>query len=743
MGRWTNDRKITLGFVTAFALMFALPLIVYDNKSRLLDSSHSIAHTHEVIAQLQAVQLSLMQAESGERAYLITAREEYLPGYEAAAFDTKQHLARVRELTADNVVQQKRLEILKPLIASRIEQLEHAIGVRRTEGLDAAAEFLQSDRARKTSDHIRRRVGEMKAHEERLLGERATLLHTSVAQGSSVFWIITALNFVILGFSFYLVNRYITHRRRAEETLKQAKDAAEGANVAKSAFLANMSHEIRTPMTAILGYVDALLEPGQTQSDRLDATQTIRRNARHLMDLIDEVLDLSKIEAGKMTLERIACEPPQLLFDVISMMRPRATDKKLTLNLVFDGPVPTLIKTDPLRLKQVLVNLVGNAIKFTETGGVEVRVSCRRDAATAATTLVFAITDSGIGIDGANIERLFHPFTQADESMTRRFGGTGLGLSISQRLTRMLGGEMTLKSQVGAGSTFTVAFDVGPVADADMVENVSESIKQHAVTSTGAAGAAPPQEITLDATILLAEDGIDNQRLISTYLKRAGAEVVIAENGRVAVEQASSRAFDVILMDMQMPDVDGYAATSDLRSRGLAVPIIALTAHAMSEDRAKCLNAGCTDYLTKPVDRSVLLSVIKSYLPQTRAAAQDAKERPTVRSTFAGDPDMAEALAEYVANLPGQVDELLSLLERRDAEPLRRMVHQFKGSGGGYGFAAISGTAAKAERQILAGAAGDVVAASVNELVAVIRGVEGYAATSTTHSRSDPTREAA
>jgi CheY-like chemotaxis protein/HPt (histidine-containing phosphotransfer) domain-containing protein len=302
---------------------------------------------------------------------------------------------------------------------------------------------------------------------------------------------------------------------------------------------------------------------------------------------------------------------------------------------------------------------------------------------------------------------------------------------------------MTLKSQVGAGSTFTVAFDVGPVADADMVENVSESIKQHAVTSTGAAGAAPPQEITLDATILLAEDGIDNQRLISTYLKRAGAEVVIAENGRVAVEQATSRAFDVILMDMQMPDVDGYAATSDLRSRGLVVPIIALTAHAMTEDRTKCINAGCTDYLTKPVDRHVLLSVIKSYLPEKRVTARETDQRPTLRSTFAGDADLADVLREYVANLPKQVDELLSLLERRDADALRRMVHQFKGSGGGYGFAAITDAAAKAERQLIAGAAGDVVAASVNELVAVIRSVEGYAGTLQTKPKSGPSREAA
>jgi two-component system, sensor histidine kinase len=410
--------------------------------------------------------------------------------------------------------------------------------------------------------------------------------------------------------------------RGANDELRGARDRAEAANRAKSAFLANMSHEIRTPMTAIVGYADMMLEPEQTLSDRQDCLQVIRRNARHLLALIGDILDLSKIEADKMTVERITCDPAQLAVDVVSLIRPKAVEKGLTFDLTFGGEIPRQVMSDPLRLKQVLVNLCGNAVKFTERGGVRMRVSCARTPG-GPDRLQFDVADTGIGLTAAQIGRLFQPFSQADESMTRRFGGTGLGLVISKRLAELMGGDIRVQSVAGCGSTFTLVIDPGSLDGVEMSCGLEESMV--AVVAPQPAG----PRMRLSGRILLAEDGPDNQRLISTHLRRAGADVVVVENGRLALERVASEGgrFDLIFMDMQMPELDGYGATSELRRRGWTGPVVALTAHAMSGDREKCLRAGCTDYLTKPVDRDVLVRTAASYMAPAAAPPRRARWR--------------------------------------------------------------------------------------------------------------------
>ncbi len=409
----------------------------------------------------------------------------------------------------------------------------------------------------------------------------------------------------------FMTSRIAAHIREQVRIIEDAKvhlevalAAADAANRAKSAFLANMSHEIRTPMTAILGYADLLLEPAQAPRDRLDAVQTIRRNGEHLLSIINDILDLSKIEAGRMVIEQIDVDPLTVIEEVFSLMQVRAKGKGLTLvsDLVF--PQPVIIRSDPTRLRQILVNLVGNAIKFTETGGVTVRTSF---VPAPQPRMRFSVQDTGIGIDPAALSNLFQPFTQADVSTTRRFGGTGLGLTISQRLATMLGGDIEVESTPGEGSTFTVWIGCESVSEDDM------RFEAPLAESAGQSARSSGEPARLSAHILLAEDGPDNQRLISYHLRKAGATVTIAENGRIAVERAlaalrEGRPFDVILMDMQMPEMDGYTASSLLRAEGFRGPIVALTAHAMSGDRDKCIHAGCSDYLTKPIDRDRLLA---------------------------------------------------------------------------------------------------------------------------------------
>ncbi len=403
----------------------------------------------------------------------------------------------------------------------------------------------------------------------------------------------------------------------ANLALNEANLAAESATVAKSEFLANMSHEIRTPMTAILGYTEILSE-NVTKPENRDAVTTITRNGNHLLEIINDILDLSKIEAGKTTVEQIPCSPCALVSEVVSLMRVRTETKGLTLDAIYsDGPIPETIRSDPVRVRQILINLIGNAVKFTNTGGVRLITRLVRDA--GEPRIQFDVVDTGVGMTQVQAARLFQPFSQADTSMARKFGGTGLGLVISKRFAEMLGGDIVLaETREGSGTRFRATIATGPLDGVKMVRDpATEPI-------TPVAPIIPPVQPpkSLNCCILLAEDGLDNQRLIKHILNKAGADVTLAENGKLAVEAILATlegsdggpGFDLILMDMQMPEMDGYQATAEIRKKGWCGPIIALTAHAMAGDREKCLVAGCDDYATKPVNRKKLIEMIGRHL---------------------------------------------------------------------------------------------------------------------------------
>lgn len=400
-------------------------------------------------------------------------------------------------------------------------------------------------------------------------------------------------------------NTDITELIENEEKLEKARITAEMATKARGEFLANMSHEIRTPMTAILGHTEILADH-LTNPDDLQSVETIQRNGKFLLQIINDILDLSKIDSGKFEIEQIAISPSEILNEIRSLLDVRAAEKQIAFQVHLDGSIPNTIQTDPIRLRQILVNLVGNAIKFTDSGRVD--LYCRYDRSRNA--MVFRIIDTGIGIDAEVLPNLFQPFVQADASSTRAFEGTGLGLAISKRLAEMLGGTILVESQRNVGSVFSLEIDCGQIGQEPWIDQIMPIHSDGKSTKLA----------KVQGLVLVVDDRRDIRFLAQNFLEKAGARVVFATNGAEAIDMLTSEPLlsqspvDAVLMDMQMPIMDGYTAAKKLREWGFSKPIIALTANAMKDDRDKCLASGCDDYATKPLDGSTLVHLVASYI---------------------------------------------------------------------------------------------------------------------------------
>jgi PAS domain S-box-containing protein len=399
--------------------------------------------------------------------------------------------------------------------------------------------------------------------------------------------------------------KLLTELTKTQEDLNHSKNEAERANASKTEFLAHMSHEIRTPVGAILGFADLMKNPGNSLEENRNYMVIVERNSQQLLRLIDEILDLSKIEAGQMTIENIQFSLSDMLADFVSVKTLKAEEKGIKFLFNPVTPIPDVICSDPYRLRQILDNIVGNAIKFTEKGHVELKI------AFANPTLKFTVKDTGVGISVLQEPRLFQPFSQADPSTTRKFGGTGLGLILSKRLAESLGGKLEFVPSRGSGSTFSAEIKSELLPHAKFVGKAELSVFGGGVTSF-----QDSQQALLGLKVLLVEDSPDNRMLITLYLEKEGAEVKSASDGAAGVNFALRENFDILLMDIQMPIMDGHEATKELRRVKYPKPIIALTAHAMKEEHEKCIASGFTEFLTKPIRKDSLVELLSRYVPE-------------------------------------------------------------------------------------------------------------------------------
>jgi len=476
--------------------------------------------------------------------------------------------------------------------------------------------------------------------------------------------------------------------------LQDVNDKLEAATKAKSDFLANMSHEIRTPLTAILGYSKTLRFSDITPDQYNEAIDSVIKNGQHLQDLISGILDLTKIEANKLEIENLIVSPVNILHEVEAQVVLHAKNNHLDCKLEFSPRFPETITTDPIRLKQILLNLCSNAIKFTQQGKIHILASYNQKD----NLLVVSVSDTGIGLTVDQQNKIFQSFTQADASITRQYGGTGLGLALSKKLALLLGGDITVTSTIGIGSTFTLTISAGVTTDQALLPIVHPAMTSDSNLLQTEIFNTPTSDTSITGKVLLAEDTIDNQKLFSLYLKRMNLDIVIVNNGREAVDAVHEQPFDLILMDMQMPVMGGIDAVRIIRTHGYTGPIIALTANAIKEFKQSCLDAGCNDYITKPVDWDYFYKLLHQYLTDNVSPSLT----PLHSSLIQEDPEFGSIVTNFLNKLPEKKSLIENCIHNHDWNACRKHLHELKGLGGAMGFPELSEAARLVENEVKA-----------------------------------------
>ncbi len=602
---WKNIEKY--GYLVVGLCLLILIVMCstsYQSNSRIKHDFDGFIRTRKVLLDLSYFLSDLKSAETGQRGYFLTGHEMYLEPYQYVEKGVKIHFTSLRSIAAGNITQQKKLDILEELITEQLSKLHNLIVLQKDKGAEAAKQVMINGEGKNVMDDIQTLILQMNQDEEQLLTQHKNNIASIIRYDAFIKGIGIALIIVLVVLILYRAGCWLTDYQRSEEKSKHAKIFAEAANQAKSQFLANMSHEIRTPMNTIIGFSDILADEDLTE-EQAGYVKLVRDSSKNLLDLINDILDFSKIEAKELDIENVECSLGRILSFIDSTMTPQADKKSLDFKIVECNGLPERIHTDPARLRQCLINLANNAIKFTAKGHVYVNVSL--EDRENQPYIRFDIEDTGIGIPEDKQQAIFGAFTQADGSHCRKYGGTGLGLTITKQLAELLGGELTATSEVGRGSVFSIVIPAG----LDVTKQPRLDIQATHIDPCKATKEQPE----FLGRILVAEDVETNQIFAKTVLEKMNLDVTIVADGNEAMQKILAQEFDLILMDIQMPRMNGYEATKALRKQGITTPIVALTAYAIKGDDKKCLEAGCDDYLSKPLDRRELLKILQKYLP--------------------------------------------------------------------------------------------------------------------------------
>jgi len=674
----------------ASLLITVIGITSFISTRNLIESNQAFLHTWEVNEEVNHLSLLLVTAQSYARAYFMTGQEYYRQRRETVVAQIPDVLRDLRRLTRNRPDQQRRLDQLEPLITARLNRWGGANELYKTKGLAAIQERMRGDDGKARQKVVQQLIDGMAASEGQLLKVRSDNAQITANRSTGIVIFGDAIALFTIIFGTFVVTRHMRIRQKAEEDLKRVKEEALKATQAKSEFLANMSHEIRTPMNGVIGMTGILLD-SQLSLEQRDCAETIRDSADSLLTIINDILDFSKVEAGKLDLEFVEFDLSEIINDVYGILAYSAKKKGIQFSVELPKHRPLTLKSDPGRLRQVLVNLANNAIKFTQKGEVKIKLKILKINAEKV-ELRFDIVDSGIGIPQKSLTRMFQAFSQVDPSTTRRFGGTGLGLSISKRIVEMLGGRIGVNSEEGKGSTFWFEAEFERSSKEKSEDGKIDEVHK---ISTG--------------RILLAEDNSINQKVAVRTLEKWGYRVHAVANGNEVLDALRAMPFDLIIMDCHMPEMDGYETTRLIReSRNMPfskIPIIAMTANALKGDRERCLQEGMNDYVSKPFSFEQLASVLEKHLSGKSVQKEvdggiaddtcttiDMNALNNLRAISKPGEDgdlVAELVSMYLEHAPKSIAKIKDALARSNLEGLAKTAHTLKSSSRNLGARAV------------------------------------------------------
>jgi two-component system sensor histidine kinase/response regulator len=647
-----NKKIIPIGFGAGLLIFLLIGVITYWSTKELIEVDKAVANSQKVLHTLEVVKTELQNAIISQRDFIITGEEEDLKTYSTGSRIVHQKIEELQTLTGNTSAYQNNIATLKRLIEQKFAVLQEMIDGRKKEGFGPTVQEILIDKAKSLTNEIWSIIDEMEYENTHVLNRLLTKSEASAQKAIMIIIIGNSVAFAFLFLSFSLLTRQINERKRVEHALKHAKEAAEAANHAKSEFLANMSHELRTPLNGILGYTQILKREMSLTEQQQNVIDIIHRSGEHLLLLINDILDLSKIEAGKIELELAEFSLPAFLRTLVEMTRIRTEQKSISFLYEKNSDLPQVVYGDEKRLRQILLNLLGNAVKFTEQGSVTLRISSQQSAVTSQQSAVgseqrvsldgkvntancqlstanflFEVEDTGIGIPSDKIQEIFEPFQQVGEQRFQ-IEGTGLGLTISQRIARMMGSEIHVKSIPGKGSTFWFELELSEVKR----DIVGEG--EYSPTIIGFKGRS--------RKILIVDDDDDNREVLKKMLLPLGFEIAEAVNGKDALKKAKEYHLDLILMDLVMPVMDGFEATHQIRNTPELkdVIILGVSASAFESTKQESLEAGCHDFITKPIHLENLLEKFRIYLHLEWIFEQSMSttESPTERTAFVLPP---------------------------------------------------------------------------------------------------------